>query len=382
MKIFLAHAKEDEKVTEELYERLKQLGYSPWMDIKDIPAGVNWDFEIQKNFSNSNIIILILSKVSTQKNGYIRREINDAIDKLKYHKLDDIVVIPLLIDGSDVPAYISSKIQFIDFTREDGWIILEKSLLLAASQQNLEISQGITYGEFLFTNGLFIEKYSKEPGHEIEIAYPIIKSKIYPKSSELISNYYSGRVSEIIFNQRTSIWPMEWQWDKENPSSYTSFYNEGYNIAFCNNNIISIIHGYYWYGAGAAHPNSNIKTTNFVITDEDYAIKFELYDVFTDDLAREGISKIKSKIISETEKAFWEKTGERPSEDDIRTFSEGIINSNLDNFTVNADGFTFHFAPYEIHCYALGSWEFFVSFYEVIDYIKTNGIVSLIRKQI
>ena len=54
MKIFLAHAKEDETITEEIYERLKSGGYSPWMDVKDIPAGVNWDYEIQKNFANSN----------------------------------------------------------------------------------------------------------------------------------------------------------------------------------------------------------------------------------------------------------------------------------------------------------------------------------------
>ena len=84
MKLFLAHAKEDEKVTESIYEKLKTNGYSPWMDIRDIPAGVNWDNEIQKNFSSANDIIIILSKVSCQKNGYIRREMNEAIEKLKY----------------------------------------------------------------------------------------------------------------------------------------------------------------------------------------------------------------------------------------------------------------------------------------------------------
>ncbi|EEO7652365.1 toll/interleukin-1 receptor domain-containing protein, partial [Salmonella enterica subsp. enterica] len=79
MKIFLAHAKEDEETTEVIYDKLKNDGFNPWMDIKDIPAGVDWDYEIQKNFNNSNLIVLILSKISIQKNGYIRREINDAI---------------------------------------------------------------------------------------------------------------------------------------------------------------------------------------------------------------------------------------------------------------------------------------------------------------
>ncbi|EDF6810056.1 TIR domain-containing protein, partial [Salmonella enterica subsp. enterica serovar Derby] len=54
MKIFLAHAKEDEETTEVIYDKLKNDGFNPWMDIKDIPAGVDWDYEIQKNFNNSN----------------------------------------------------------------------------------------------------------------------------------------------------------------------------------------------------------------------------------------------------------------------------------------------------------------------------------------
>lgn len=63
---------------------------------------------------------------------------NDAIDKLKYYKPDDIFVIPLLIDNSTVPTFISSKIQYIDYKREDGWELLEKSLALAATQQKLK----------------------------------------------------------------------------------------------------------------------------------------------------------------------------------------------------------------------------------------------------
>ncbi len=222
MKIFLAHAKEDEKPTELIYEKLKNNGYNPWMDIKDIPAGVNWDYEIQKNFSNSNIIIIILSNVSVNKNGYIRREMNDAIDKLRYYKPDDIFVIPILIDNSPVPTFISSKIQYIDYKRDDGWELLEKSLQLAAMQQNLEITKGVTYGDFTFTTETHKEKYNKTPGHEIEIAYPKIFSKKFTKSSKIISDYFSGRTASLIFNNRTSIWPNNFGWSEEYSNTYTS----------------------------------------------------------------------------------------------------------------------------------------------------------------
>ncbi|MGC0836439.1 TIR domain-containing protein [Pantoea agglomerans] len=379
MKIFLAHAKEDEKKTEEIYDCLVGKGYSPWMDIKDIPAGVNWDFEIQKNFSNSNLIIIILSKISTQKNGYIRREINDAIEKLKYVKPDDIFVIPLLIDDAQVPSFISSKIQFIDFKRDDGWEILDKSLKLAAIQQNMELSSGITYGLFTLTSEKLYENYDKIPGHEIEVFYPKIASNSIPNSAKIISGYLSGRAYEVFLHQRTSPWPDEWPWNEENKDSYTSFYNEGFNVAFGNKNILSILHSVHWYGAGAAHPNSHFLVSNFICTDEDYAYKFSLPDIFSKNHNNEAIQAIKKRLIMESSKEFWEKTGDKPTADDLNYLTKGIEDSNLDTFTVSHEGITFHFAPYEIHCYALGAWQMFISFYDVIDYIEPNGIYSLLR---
>lgn len=381
MKIFLAHAKEDEAITESIYDRLKDAGYNPWMDVRDIPGGVSWDYEIQKNFSNANLIILILSKISAQKNGYVRREFNEALDKLKYVKPDDVFVIPLLIDDSPVPSYISTKIEFIDLKRDDGWSKLEKSLQIAASQQNFEVTQGVPYGPFILKSENFKEFYKKTPGHEIEISYPKIESKELPKSANIITNYFSGRASGLIFSNRTS--PLPWDgtpfWNEENESTYISFYNEGFNIAYCNGRVISILHGIHWYGAGAAHPNSNFETSNFLITPDDYAVKFSLHDFFIADKSIEAIEKIKLKILSESSREFWEKTGEKPDESDMKWFRDGISGSDLSNFTVNSDGFTFHFSPYEIHCYALGPWQFFISYYEVIDMIRIDGIFQAIR---
>ncbi|AYW90835.1 TPA: TIR domain-containing protein [Yersinia enterocolitica] len=379
MKLFLAHAKEDEKVTESIYEKLKNNDYTPWMDIRDIPAGVNWDNEIQKNFNSANIIIIILSKVSCQKNGYIRREMNEAMDKLKYYKPDDVFVIPILIDNSPVPTFISSKIQYIDYNREDSWELLEKSLALAATQQNFEISRGVTYGDFTFISKTFKEEYNNIPGHEIDITYPVITNQIHPQSATIISNYLAGRAMKFVFSNRTSPWPSDFDCSDEYKSTYTSDYIEGYYIAYCNNNIISILHSVSRYGAGAAHPNSYFDVSNFVVTNGDYAYEFSLHDIFLDYRGQEAINKIKEKLISEAPRTFWERTGEKPSKSDLDTLSNGIIDSNLNIFTIGESGLTFHFAPYEIHCYALGSWELFISFYDIIDYLKPDGIYSLIK---
>ncbi|EKM0526239.1 TIR domain-containing protein [Cronobacter turicensis] len=379
MKIFLAHAKEDEKITESIYERLKSNGYEPWMDIKDIPGGVIWDYEIQKNFNNANVIIIILSKVSCNKNGYIRREINDAIEKLKYYKPDDVVIVPLLIDDAEVPSLISSKIQYIDYKRSDGWDILERSLNLAATQQNLEVTNGVTHGSFTFLSLTHKEDHNTIPSHELEITYPKISSQLFPESAEIISNYFSGRIASLVFDNRTSPWPHNFGWHEEYKSTYTSYYNEMYYIAYCNKNVISILHNVDWYGAGAAHPNSHFAVSNFVVTDNDYAYKFSLSELFIRGTHLDAIKKIKEKLMSDAPRVFWERTGQKPDDTSLAEMVKGILESRLDIFTIHDSGLTFHFRPYEIQCYALGSWELSISYYDVIDFLDRDGIYSLIK---
>ncbi len=158
-------------------------------------------------------------------------------------------------------------------------------------------------------------------------------------------------------------------------------YIEGYYISYCNNKIISILHSVNWYGAGAAHPNSHFDVSNFVITENDYACKFSLHELFIDGKASEAINRVKEKLISDAPREFWNRKGEKPEKTDMEWLTRGISDSNLAIFTISESGLTFHFPPYEVHCYALGSWEFFISFYEIIDYLKPEGIYQLIKSE-
>ena len=42
VQIFLAHAKEDKSKVRDLYERLRNHGYKPWLDEIDLIAGQTW----------------------------------------------------------------------------------------------------------------------------------------------------------------------------------------------------------------------------------------------------------------------------------------------------------------------------------------------------
>jgi len=47
-RIFLCHASEDKPQVEAVYERLRDLGWQPWMDKIDLLPGQRWQQEIPR----------------------------------------------------------------------------------------------------------------------------------------------------------------------------------------------------------------------------------------------------------------------------------------------------------------------------------------------
>ncbi|MFM7439971.1 MAG: toll/interleukin-1 receptor domain-containing protein, partial [Snowella sp.] len=64
MRIFLAHAKEDKPQVRQLYQKLRDAGYQPWLDEINLIAGQNWQNEIPKAIRRSDIFVACLSSQS------------------------------------------------------------------------------------------------------------------------------------------------------------------------------------------------------------------------------------------------------------------------------------------------------------------------------
>ena len=109
LKVFVSYAKEDRDRALKYYDLLAQEGASPWLDVKQLLPGQNWEAEIEKAFSDANVVVLLLSKQSVSKRGFVQREANDAIERLRYKQPTDIYVIPLLLEPCEVPAHIAGR---------------------------------------------------------------------------------------------------------------------------------------------------------------------------------------------------------------------------------------------------------------------------------
>jgi hypothetical protein len=81
VRIFWAHASEDTDTVEQLYNRLKRVGYKPWMDKMDLKAGQNWRQIIPGVIKNSDIFIACLSKTAITKQSYLQEEFKLALDQ-------------------------------------------------------------------------------------------------------------------------------------------------------------------------------------------------------------------------------------------------------------------------------------------------------------
>jgi class 3 adenylate cyclase/putative methionine-R-sulfoxide reductase with GAF domain len=115
--VFISHSHKDKDYVEaRLVGPLKDRGIRTWYSAADIPKGALWTAEIRKAMSESNWMVVIVSKNST-RSKWVRREVDLGIAS---GHLDDRII-PVVIDNtkpSDVNDFLAA-IQAIDLSVTD-----------------------------------------------------------------------------------------------------------------------------------------------------------------------------------------------------------------------------------------------------------------------
>ncbi len=373
LKVFVSYAKEDRDLALKYYDMIRQEGASPWMDVKHLLPGQNWEAEIDKALSNANVVVLLLSRKSINKRGFVQREANDAIGRLKYKQPTDIYVIPLLLEPCDVPSHIAERLQYVDLSNTGAWSQVQASLKLAAEQQSIELIKGLEAGPFRVFIDTLEEQWHGSPGHDIKIEYPRFESASLPKIAEQLTSFFSGRATKALIKSRQKPWDqspglfpdidgfpeMNGRWDN-------------FGIVHSTPQLLSLAYEVGWYGAGAAHPNSHFETYNFAIKDHLYLLDLE--DFFED--GPTAINRISELCIKALGREYWSRTDQEPDNDQLKWFQDGAgpDTQNFAAFTVGTDHFTFLFSPYQVGCYTMGRWSIDVSFYDLLDLLKKDRI--------
>ena len=114
--VFISYAREDRAWAERLYMDLRKQEINAWLDVRCLAAGANWEFEIKRAIRDSRFFILLLSKHSTNKRGFVQKEVRAAIDLLKEFPKGSIFLIPARLDQTE---------PIDDELRELNWVDLD-----------------------------------------------------------------------------------------------------------------------------------------------------------------------------------------------------------------------------------------------------------------
>jgi formylglycine-generating enzyme required for sulfatase activity len=126
-RIFISYAREDERAVKQLYWRLVDVGFQPWMDQLDVLPGEDWRLTIEKAQRSADFQMICLSNTSVRKRGFVQRELKTALDLWQEKLSGDIYVIPARLEPCELPDELS-HIQCVDLFDEDQWPRLVRSL--------------------------------------------------------------------------------------------------------------------------------------------------------------------------------------------------------------------------------------------------------------
>ena len=102
-RIFLCHASEDKPKVREIYQRLQSEGFEPWLDEVEILTGQEWDLEIRRALRTSDFIMVLLSRHSANKTGYVQREFKMTMDRLEELPSGQVLMLPVRLDDGEIP---------------------------------------------------------------------------------------------------------------------------------------------------------------------------------------------------------------------------------------------------------------------------------------
>ena len=120
-KVFLSHRRTDKAKVVEFKKTLELLGYEPWLDEDQMPAGTVLERGLLKGMKESCGVVFFITP-SFSDEGYLQAEIDYAIQE-KRRKEDKFTIITLLFDSAD-----DGKTQIPDLLKSYVWKAPKTSL--------------------------------------------------------------------------------------------------------------------------------------------------------------------------------------------------------------------------------------------------------------
>lgn len=164
VRIFISYSRKDEVFVRKLATFLSNRGAEIWLDIEDIPAGMNWSSAIQEGLDTCPLMILVISPDSMTS--------NNVSNEWQYHLDHDKQLIPVWWRPANCHFQLN-RLEYIDFHQKDFDIatsqllneLRQKGIILATpiDHNSNPLNIGSSFSEPLLPSDL---KRSDEPQSE------------------------------------------------------------------------------------------------------------------------------------------------------------------------------------------------------------------------
>ena len=118
--IFFCYAREDQARVAEVADRLEKDNFLIYFDKKTLLPGDDWKAKIAEGIEKADFVLVFLSKMSTEKTGYVHRELKYALEQRQLRPEGTRYIIPVMLEQCAPPRELRD-IQWLEISEEGSY---------------------------------------------------------------------------------------------------------------------------------------------------------------------------------------------------------------------------------------------------------------------
>jgi hypothetical protein len=367
--VFVSYATPDRERISDYFEWLKDRGVEVWMDCQSIKPGQNWDFEIKRALDKSTMILMFVSRHSHSRRGYVQREIKLALDKLSEKLIDDIYVIPVLLDPEvEMPEQLSA-IQYISTTDPKCKEKIYDALLYQFGRLGVQAEQVQRQEDLYWKTTALVESWDGLPGYDFQVQLFSFDSETYPNVGQ-IGEFLRGHFLASLFQQRADKLAQQLDFYNYGQDQFrrTNTYDAHSGGPIIKGRVLTLPYIVDTYWAGAPHPNHRFETFAFIL---DPLVRIpSLESIFSE--PEKALAQIRNYVRQE----LYRQHDYPDHDEEAKAFTIDWIDQGtsdwpqFSSFVFAEDNLELLFAPYQVAAYVFGAQYVALSYQMIVPLMR------------
>jgi hypothetical protein len=354
--VFLSYAHPDRERVLRVYDVLSAHGISAWLDVKRLRPGEPWDLYIERALGAATAIVLLISRASIDRTGYVQREMRMALEKAQYRPVGRIYAIPVLLDpGMPIPEQVS-HLHCLTLSGPADHESLVEAIRASLGESDRAREAVKSEAEIDWEFHRRDEAWEGHPGYEAQIVWPAYTSARYPLIAH-VSDAIRSEMQMMLAGERAV--KLEQQPDIHSFGQEKVLRTNALSITLedplIKHRVLTQYASVYGYWAGAAHGYHGPRSWVFVL--EPLVRIARLEAVFQEPVAAFTVLQAEARI-----RLFAELEAVDPSEteDQRASRTEWIATGTADWNAFSCFGFEpagvgLRFPPYQVTAYSFGT---------------------------